>query len=69
MTVKRKQYGVCSFCNSPLIKDEYALSIKLFGEVSSKYCLSCLSNQLDVSIEDLKDKIEEYKNDGCELFK
>ena len=66
---KRIKYGTCQMCNSLLIRDEYALSIKLFGENSSKFCLSCISQQLNVTVNDLKEKIEDYKSDGCELFK
>lgn len=58
----------CSICNIPLKKDEVSLCIKLFGKHENVYCLGCLAEELEVSIEDLKDKIEEYKADGCSLF-
>lgn len=65
---KRIRYGTCQICDSVLKKDEVALSIKLFGKDSSKFCLTCISHQLDVTVEDLKERIEEYKSEGCELF-
>ncbi len=32
------------------------------------YCLSCLSEYLDTSTEDLLELAEEFKNEGCTLF-
>lgn len=32
------------------------------------YCLDCLAELLDTSVEDLLAKIEDFKDDGCELF-
>ena len=68
LMAKRIRYGTCQICDSVLKKDEVALSIKLFGKDSSKFCLTCISHQLDVTVEDLKERIEEYKSEGCELF-
>ena len=32
------------------------------------YCLHCLADYLEVSEEELLDKIEEFKEEGCTLF-
>ena len=32
------------------------------------YCMECLADYLEVSVEDLQDKIEEFKEEGCKLF-
>lgn len=32
------------------------------------YCLSCLAERLEVTEEELVDKIEEFKEEGCTLF-
>ena len=32
------------------------------------YCMNCLADYLEVSVEDLMERIEEFKNGGCKLF-
>ena len=66
--VKKKKYGQCRQCNKQLTRDEYGLSIKFYGEENSKYCIECMASQLGVSKEDILEKIEEYKDEGCKLF-
>lgn len=63
----KKQY--CIDCEKPLEKNEIGLNKKLLGD-SSKYCycLHCLANFLDVTEEELKNKIEDFKAEGCKLF-
>ena len=47
-----------------------ALNKKLYNKnVKQFYCLSCMAENLEVSEEDLLDKIEEFKEAGCVLFK
>ena len=44
--------------------------IKLLGkDIREYYCIECLAAYLEVTPEDVKDKIEMFKEDGCELFK
>lgn len=61
----------CQYCGKALSKDEIGLSRKLF-EVESKRgkltCLTCMAEVLEVSEDDLRDKIEEFKAAGCKLF-
>ena len=61
----------CQYCERALSKDEIGLSKKLF-EVESKRgkqtCLTCMAEVLEVSEDDLRDKIEEFKAAGCKLF-
>lgn len=61
----------CYVCNkSPLKKDEISLVKKLIDKKSDKfYCLSCLADTLEVTEEELLEKIEEFKSEGCTLFK
>ena len=41
----------------------------MLGEnVETLYCLDCLAEYLDVSTQDILDKIEEFKEEGCKLF-
>lgn len=65
-TVKRK----CISCGKKeLSKDEVGINLKLIGEDARNfYCLDCLADVLDVSTQDIQDKIEEFKEEGCTLF-
>ena len=58
-----------SCCKENLSKDEIGVNKKLLGEsVSEYYCINCLAEYLEVSVEDLEDKIAEFKEQGCTLF-
>ena len=60
---------ICCECDKVLKKDEVALSKKLLGtDTEEFYCLDCLSNYLECSTDDLKIKIQEFKEEGCTLF-
>ncbi|MBR3103813.1 MAG: hypothetical protein IKQ27_11090 [Lachnospiraceae bacterium] len=61
----------CLACNkSPLDKDTVGINKKLIGrDVKTFYCLDCLADYLGCSVEDIMEKIEEFKEEGCELFK
>ncbi len=60
----------CIMCNkSNLDKNTIGINKKLLGEnINSFYCMDCLASFLDVTVEDLLDKIEEFKEEGCTLF-
>lgn len=60
----------CSTCwKEPLTKDEIGISKKMLGEKTKKfYCIDCLAAYLEVTTEELLDKIEEFKEEGCKLF-
>lgn len=69
--MRRKQVSVeCIACGKrPLTKDEIAITKKLLGrDVKNFYCLDCLADYLQVEPQDILDKIEEFKEEGCELF-
>ena len=61
----------CKLCFKPhLSKDEIGLNKKLLGtEANSFYCLSCLADYLECTEEELHDKIQDFKDEGCTLFK
>ncbi len=61
----------CYVCGKfPLSKDEIGLTKKLISKkAKSFYCLSCLAESLEVTEEELLAKVEEFKNEGCTLFK
>lgn len=66
--MKKKECKLCF--KTPLSKDEIGINIKLLGTgVKSLFCLSCLADYLECTKEELLDKIQDFKNDGCTLFK
>ena len=60
----------CAACEkSPLTKNEIGINKKLLDAQSeSFYCIDCLANFLDVEPQDILDKIEDFKHEGCKLF-
>lgn len=60
----------CVMCGTKhLNKDTIGINKKLLGEsIESFFCMECLANHLECSVEDLLDKIEEFKEEGCKLF-
>ena len=64
-----KRSIVCCDCGKKLKKDEVALSRKLIDlETEEFYCLSCMADNFGCTEEDLKIKIQEFKEQGCTLF-
>lgn len=61
----------CVMCSNIISeKDTIGINKKLLGEDSQNfYCMSCLADYLGCTINDLLDKIEEFKEEGCTLFK
>jgi hypothetical protein len=56
-------------CESKLDKIAVGLNKKFHGKKTTKFfCLPCLANYLDVTVEELLDKVEEFKTQGCDLF-
>ena len=61
----------CLACGrKPLDKDTIGINRKLLGKKVSKfYCMECLADYLGCTVEDLLEKSEEFKEEGCDLFK
>lgn len=61
----------CSICGKePLDKDTIGINKKMIGaDIDNFFCIDCLANYLDCSVDDLLDKIEEFKEEGCTLFR
>lgn len=61
----------CLACRKmQLDKDTIGINKKMLGkQVKSYYCLDCLADFLGCTVNDLLDKIEEFKEEGCTLFK
>jgi biotin operon repressor len=65
--VKKKSCYCCK--KEALSKNEIALTKKLLDKDSKRfYCLDCLAEYLEVDTEFLLAKIEEFKEQGCDLF-
>lgn len=60
----------CLACGkTPLNKDTIGINKKLLGtDLKRFYCLDCLADYLGCTVEDLLEKIEEFKDEGCTLF-
>lgn len=66
----RKTSKTCYVCGKEITKrDEIGLNKKLLDpDAKVFYCLDCLAEYLEVDVEFLLAKVEEFKEQGCELF-
>lgn len=60
----------CIICGkNNLNKNTIGINKKLLGEdMENFYCMDCLAEYLGGTVEELLDKIEEFKEEGCKLF-
>lgn len=59
----------CNVCEAALEKNTIGLNKKLLGRNIERFlCMDCLASYLEVKKEDLLEKIEEFKTQGCTLF-
>lgn len=60
----------CYICGKKgLPRNEIGLNQKFISRnVVKLHCLQCLADYLDISVEDLTEKIQEFKDAGCMLF-
>ncbi len=60
---------ICHYCLSKLDRDTVGLNKKLLGRQTKQFlCLKCLQGYLEVTEEELLEKIQYYKDQGCTLF-
>lgn len=60
----------CRKCGANLEQDEISLTRKYFGAaVTEFYCIDCLAQIFGVTVEEMHQKIEDFKAIGCTLFK
>ncbi|MBR2520314.1 MAG: hypothetical protein IKE46_11110 [Selenomonadaceae bacterium] len=65
----KKNFNCIACGKLSLSKNEIGINKKLLGmKTQNFYCLECLANFLEVEPQDILDKIEDFKNDGCKLF-
>ena len=60
----------CVICGRQhLEKNTIGINKKLLGEkIENYYCMDCLADYLECTVQELLDKIEEFKAEGCKLF-
>lgn len=60
----------CIICGkNNLNKNTIGINKKLLGEdMENFYCMVALAEYLGCTVEELLDKIEEFKEEGCKLF-
>ena len=60
----------CVICGKEhLEKDTIGINKKMLGEnIDNFYCVDCLAEYLGCTVQELLDKIEEFKEEGCKLF-
>jgi len=60
----------CVGCGKKILnKNTIGINKKLLGSsIVYFYCMDCLANFLEVTTEELFEKIEEFKQEGCKLF-
>ena len=65
-----KKANCVSCFKTDLDKDTIGINKKLLGlNVKEFYCMTCLAAYLGVTEEELLAKVEEFKEEGCTLFK
>ena len=59
----------CTLCENELDKIAVGLNKKFYGRKTTKFfCLPCLAEHLDITVDDLLAKVEDFKAQGCGLF-
>jgi len=65
--VQKKDCYVCG--KEGLSRNEIGLTKKLLSrDAKAFYCIDCLAEYLEVDAEFLLERIEEFKQQGCDLF-
>ena len=66
---KVRKDSCVSLGKEALETNEIGINKKLLGEqIESFYCMDCLAGYLGVSVRDILDKVEEFKDQGCKLI-
>ena len=59
----------CLQCASPLTRDEIALTKKLINRGAVEFlCFGCMAEHFSVTVDLLKEKVEQFREMGCTLF-
>jgi hypothetical protein len=66
--INNNQNSSCR-CGSPLQLEVLSLNRKLLGDQAKKlYCLPCMAGIFECSVEDVVNKLDAFKREGCRLF-
>jgi len=56
-------------CNASLDKDMISLNKKMVGRNIEKFfCINCFAEYFELTVDELLDKIQDFKDSGCSLF-
>lgn len=59
----------CRQCGAPLTQDEVGLTKKLINRGCKEFlCFRCMAQRFDASVDELRRKVEEFREMGCTLF-
>ncbi len=60
----------CYICGKEnLTRNEIGLNKKLIGQDVKKFhCMQCLADYLELSVDELVERIQEFKDAGCVMF-
>ncbi|MCM1259858.1 MAG: hypothetical protein NC182_02750 [Prevotella sp.] len=59
----------CEECRKDVTKKIQALNKKLISRHTKQFlCIDCLARFLQTSVEELRDKIKQFEEEGCDLF-
>ena len=59
----------CVLCHASLTNDEVGLTKKLINRGTTEFlCYECLANHFRVTVELLREKVEQFREMGCTLF-
>ena len=61
----------CRYCEITLDRNAIGLNKKLFEDDAKRnlyMCFPCMAEYLECSEDDLREKVEEFKREGCKLF-
>lgn len=65
---KTKQES-CYHCHKPVSRDDIGMTRKLINRGTTRYyCISCLAEAFDLTVDDVCKKMNYYKSIGCTLF-
>ena len=67
MSEKVERCRVCG--KTPLTRNEIGLNKKLIHrELKEFFCIVCLADYFEIDVDELTEKVEEFKRQGCVLF-
>lgn len=62
-------HDVCRLCGASLSHDEVGLTKKLINRGAVEFlCFDCMAEHFSVTVDLLKEKVEQFREMGCTLF-